>query len=233
VLLPAGTFVMGSPSDEPSRQSTEVQHQITLTKAFYMQVTEVTIVQWKALMGRRMFGEPKGGEGMPVAKVSWFDCVQFLEKLNALNEGVYRLPTEAEWEYACRAGSVTPYHWGKDVECTRGMHANSRKNGDCMPFVESRGWEPGGPVPVKSYPPNAWGLYDMHGNMWEWCQDWYEKYPTFALTDPLGPDSGTRKVRRGGSWFGPGHACRSANRAYAHPGSKFPTSGFRVVREVR
>lgn len=234
VLLAAGTFVMGSPSDEPNRQSNEVQHQVTLTKPFYMQTTEVTIGQWKALMGRRVFGHREAEERMPVAKVSWFDSIQFLEKLNALNEGVYRLPAEAEWEYACRAGSVTPYHWGKDIDCSRAMHGNSEmKNGDCIPFVESRGWDPDGPARVKSYPPNAWGLYDMHGNMWEWCHDWFDKYPSIAVTDPRGPDSGTWKVRRGGSWFGFGHSCRSANRAYAHPGSKFSTAGFRVVREVQ
>jgi len=132
------------------------------------------------------------------------------------------------------AGSVTPYHWGKDIDCNRAMYGNSQmKNGDCSPFVESRGWDSDGPARVKSYPPNAWGLYDMHGNIWEWCHDWYDKYPTFAVTDPRGPDSGTMKIRRGGSWFGFGHSCRSANRAYAHPGSKFSTSGFRVVREVQ
>ena len=120
VLLPAGTFVMGSPSDEPNRDRTEVQHRTTLTKPFYMQITEVTIGQWKALMGQRMFGHREVEERMPVVKVSWFDCIQFLEKLNTLNEGVYRLPTEAEWEYACRGRQRDPLSLGKGHRLQQG-----------------------------------------------------------------------------------------------------------------
>ncbi len=233
VLIPAGTFVMGSPSGEPHRNKDEVEHGVTLTKPFYMQTTEVTLKQWRALMGKKFFGRRKGKGNMPVVKVSWFDSMNFIKKLNSLNEGVYRLPTEAEWEYAARAGSKDTYSWGKDIDCTKGMYANnSLKSRDCVDYVKSRGLAVDGPAPVKSYSPNAWGLYDMYGNVWEWCQDWYGAYPRVAVRDPKGLDSGTKKVRRGGSWFKHGFFCRSANRNMGHPGSKYDTLGFRVVREV-
>jgi formylglycine-generating enzyme required for sulfatase activity len=240
VLIPAGTFVMGSPLDEPHRNKKEIEHQVTITKPFYMQTTEVTLKQWWALMGKKLFGRRKGKENMPVVKVSWFDSVGFIKKLNALNEGIYRLPSEAEWEYASRAGSRDAFSWGKDIDCTKAMYSNnSLKSGDCVDYVKSRGLAVDSPAPVRSYSPNAWGLYDMHGNVWEWCQDWwYDKYPGVAVKDPKGPDSpdpGTkklRKVRRGGSWFRYGYSCRSANRAYAHPGARFQTTGFRVLREA-
>jgi len=235
VLIPAGTFVMGSPPDEPYRNANEVQHQVTMSEPFYMQTTEVTIGQWQALMGKRFFGlfKRKGEENWPVVKLSWFDAVEFVEKLNALNEGTYRLPSEAEWEYAARAGSQEAYSWGKKIDCTKAMYGNNPlKSEDCVEYVKSRGLAPNGPAPVKSYPPNAWGLYDMHGNVWEWCQDWYAGYLTTAVVDPQGPEKGREKVRRGGSWFKQGWLCRSANRNYAHPATKHNTLGFRVVREV-
>jgi formylglycine-generating enzyme required for sulfatase activity len=237
VLIPAGTFVMGSPIDEPHRHRDEVQHEVTITKPFYMQTTEVTLKQWRDLMGAKFFGLWKWrwrGEGdMPKVKVSWFDAVDFIEELNERKEGIYRLPTEAEWEYATRAGSTTAYTWGKDIECSKAMYSNnSLKEGNCVEHVIAKGLTEDQPAPVRRYPPNAWGLYDMHGNVWEWVQDWYGEYPTTAVVDPKGPDSGTIRVRRGGSWFRFGWSCRSANRNTSHPGSKYNTLGFRVVREV-
>jgi formylglycine-generating enzyme required for sulfatase activity len=235
VLIPAGVFMMGSPPDEPSRNKDEVQHQVTVSKPFYLQTTEVTLKQWRALMGKRFFGlfRRKGKGDNPIVKVSWYDCVDFIKKLNALNEGVYRLPTEAEWEYASRAGSQTAYSWGKDIDCTKAMYSNNTlKSEDCVDYVKSRGLATDGPAPVKSYPPNAWGLYDMHGNVWEWVQDWYGEYPNTAITDPKGVETGTERIRRGGSWFKYGRACRSANRNFAHPATKHNTLGFRVVREA-
>ena len=235
-LIPAGTFVMGSPPDEPRRNKDEVQHKVTLSKPFYMQTTEVTLKQWRAVMGKKFFGlfrRKKGKGNKPIVKVSWFDSVKFIEKLNTLNEGTYRLPTEAEWEYAARAGSQTAYSWGNEIDCTKAMYSNNTlKSDDCVDYVKSRGLAADGPAPVKSYPPNAWGLYDMHGNVWEWVQDWNGAYPQTVLVDPKGAESGKERVRRGGSWFKFGRACRSANRNFAHPATKHNTLGFRVVREV-
>ena len=234
VLIPAGTFMMGSPKDERYRNKSEVQHQVTISRPFYMQTTEVTLKQWWALMGKRFFGRRKGPDNLPVVKVSWHKSMEFIKKLNALNEGTYRLPTEAEWEYAARAWTSTAYRWGNTIDCSKAMYHNNRlKENLCVDYVKSKGLPVDGPAPVKSYEPNAWGLYDMHGNVWEWCQDWYGDYPTGSVLDPAGPDAGTDKVRRGGSWFRYGSSCRSANRAKAHPSAKFQTTGFRVVREVR
>jgi formylglycine-generating enzyme required for sulfatase activity len=196
-----------------------------------MQTTEVTLKQWWAIMGKRFFGRRKGTDDMPVTKVSWHDCMKFIKKLNAQKEGVYRLPTEAEWEYACRAGSTTTYSWGNRINCSRAMYSNnSNKSRKCLEHVKSRGMAVDSSAPVKSYPPNAWGLYDMHGNVWEWCIHWHGDYPARAVTNPIGPDSGTRKIRRGGSWFGDGYSCRSANRNVGHPASRYRTTGFRLVR---
>ena len=236
VLIPPGTFMIGSPPDEAHRNKDEIQHQVNLSKPFYMQSTEVTLKQWRALMGKRFFGlfKRRGKANYPIVRVSWFDCIEFIEKLNALNEGFYRLPTEAEWEYASRAGSKEAYSWGKGIDCTKAMYSNNTlKSADCIEYVKSRGLATDSPAPVKSYPSNAWGLYDMHGNVWEWVQDWHGDYPHSAVVDPKGPETGTERVRRGGSWFGYGWLCRSANRNWAHPATKHNTLGFRVVREIQ
>lgn len=232
VLIPAGTFIMGSPLDEPYRKKDEAQHKVTISEPFFLQTAEVTLDQWTALMGRKLFGQRTGTGNMPIVKVSWHDCMDFIKKLNALSEWSYRLPTEAEWEYACRAGASTTYTWGNTIDCEKAMYSNnSSKSRECLDYVRSRGLPVDQPAPVKSYPSNIWGLYDMHGNVWEWCQDWYGDYSMHAKIDPLGPDSGAKRVRRGGSWFRFGYSCRSANRNYAHPGSKYQTTGFRLVAQ--
>ena len=235
VLIPAGAFFMGSPGYEAHRRKGEIQHRVTISRPFYMQTTEVTLKQWCAIMGRRLFGRRKGKGSMPVTRVSWHDCKNFLKKLNALNQGRYRLPTEAEWEYACRAGSSTAYSWGNRTDCSKAMFGNnSLKSGECLEYVgSSKRLVSDSPAPVKSYPPNAWGLYDMHGNVWEWCQDWIGPYPGSPVVDPSGPESGPGRARRGGSWFKHGYSCRSANRAYGHPPTRYRTTGFRLVREDR
>lgn len=233
VLIPAGSFIMGSPPEEAYRDEREIQHTVTITRPFYMQMTEVTLAQWRAVMGSKMFGRRKGPPDLPVVRVSWYDCVEFLDALNARNQGTYRLPTEAEWEYACRAGTNTAYSWGDTADCTRAMYGNNTlKFGVCVDYITTRGLKPNGPAPVKSYPPNPWGLYDLHGNVWEWCLDRFGAYDPAHSVDPQGPDFGTMRVRRGGSWYKYGYSCRSANRAYAHPASKLRTTGFRIIREV-
>jgi len=233
VLVPGGTFKMGSPQDEPNRRGNEIEHQVTISKAFYMQTTEVTVKQWRAIMGKRFFSKKKGTDHMPVVKVSWQDGIGFIEKLNALNEGVYRLPTEAEWEYACRAGTTSAYAWGKTIDCNNAMYANNTlKTDSCVSFVESKGLPADQPAPVKSYSPNAWGLYDMEGNVYEWCRDWYGRDAKDAVVDPRGPSSGTARVRRGGSWYGPGTRCRCAYRNLSNPANRYQTTGFRLVREA-
>lgn len=233
MLIPAGTFTMGSPADEEGRKRNETQHEVTIGKPFYMQTTEVTVKQWRDIMGSPFFFKKSGTDDMPVTSVSWDDCMEFLHNLNARNEGVYRLPTEAEWEYACKGGKASIFGWGESIDCTKAMYANNRlKAGDCLKFVKSKGLATDEPAPVKSFAPNGWGLYDMTGNVWEWCQDWYGPYPKGPTVDPKGPLSGSEKVRRGGSWYGPWQRCRCANRNYSHPASRYQTTGFRLVREA-
>jgi len=234
VLIPAGKFLMGSPSNEPHRDRDEVQHEVTITRPFYIQTTEVTLKQWRTLMGTGFFGAHDGPDDIPVTRVSWNDAMDFIGKLNDLKEGSYSLPTEAQWEYACRAGSTTAYSWGDSIVCSNAMYANnSMKEPECIDYVKSRGLPVDSPAPAESYQPNAWGLYDMSGNVWEWCRDVYGKYPTQPALDPVGPQSGTDKVRRGGSWFKYGYYCRCANRNYADVDDRYRTTGFRVVMEAR
>jgi formylglycine-generating enzyme required for sulfatase activity len=233
VWIPAGSFTMGSPTDEYGRAVSETRHRVTITRPFYLQTTEVTVGQWRQIMGRRWFGDVQWPADRPIAKVSWYDVQRFIKKMNAKNEGYYRLPTEAEWEYAARAGSETTYAWGDMVDCSRALYGHSRKGKDeCRDFNISRGLREEMPAPVKSYPANQWGLYDMHGNVWEWCLDIFTDYPSDPAIDPCPTDSGTMRVRRGGSWFSSGFACRSANRAYGHPASRLPNTGFRLVFET-
>ncbi len=233
VRIPAGMFVMGSPLEEVSRGVSEVQHPVTISKPFYLQTTEVTVDQWRAVMGTRWFGRKRGSGDMPVVKVSWHDCVRFMDRLGQMTGDRYALPTEAQWEYAARAGSQSAYFWGSQIQCDDAMVANNPMKYDaCVDANRSAGLKVGQPAPVKSYPPNPWGLFDMHGNVWEWCQDRFAHYPRTAVVDPFETEAGKDRVRRGGSWFGPGYSARSANRAYAHPMSRLQNTGFRLVMIV-
>ncbi len=233
-LIPAGTFIMGSPVQEAFRDASEIQHSVTISRPFYLQTTEVTVDQWRAVMGRRFFARKRGDGDMPVVKVSWRDCQKFIHKLMQMTGERYALPTEAQWEYAARAGSTTAYFWGHQIDCTRAMYANNPpKNDACVAANRAKGLEPGCRAPVKQYPPNAWGLYDMHGNVWEWCLDTFGRYSGVSQIDPRKTDSGQHRVRRSGSWFSPGYACRSANRAHAHPMSRLQNTGFRLVMVLR
>ena len=219
VLIPAGKFVMGSPENE-------TQHEVTLTKPFYIGKYEVTQERWEAVMGENVkpkrhinrrwrytqeqweavMGEnPSATEGakLPVTNVSWEDCQEFIKKLNTITNANYRLPTEAEWEYACRAGTSTAYSFGDSL--TKG---DANIDGD-------------GTKAVGIYKPNAFGLYDMHGNVWEWCQDWHAVYNAEAVTDPVGPATGEFRILRGG--------CSSA-RYLNSPTNRSGSNGLRLAR---
>jgi formylglycine-generating enzyme required for sulfatase activity len=225
VRIPPGTFMLGSPPDEPGHTFNEKQHQVTLTKEFYMQTTEVTQGQWKKVMGSNPSQFNKCGDDCPVEKVSWNDVQDFIHKLNQREgSGIYRLPTEAEWEYAARAGTKTPFAFGR---CLSTDQANFDGN---YPFPKCANGEfRKKTVSVGSFSPNSWGLYDMHGNVWEWCLDWYKSYPPGSETDPTGPPKGSSRLHRGGSWFSGAGPCRSANRNFSSPEARNFDLGFRLV----
>lgn len=233
ILVQPGNFIMGSPKTEPFRDTDERQHKVTIKKPFYLQTTEVTVKQWRAVMGKKMFGRKKGGQNSPVTRVSFYDCNKFIKKLNKQNKGRYRLPSEAEWEYACRAGTTTAYFWGNDIDCAKAMYSNNKKSApECILFYESMRLKSNQPAPVKSFNPNPWGFYDMHGNVWEWCQDEYRLYKNTSSDKGYDTIKRETRVRRGGSWYKYSKSLRSANRTYAHPGAKFQTTGFRLVLET-
>ena len=209
VLIPAGTFAMGSQDDCPI-------HQVTISQPFYLGKYTVTQAQWTALMGKNLSKFP--GENHPVDNVSWEDVQEFIRRLNAREGGSwYRLPTEAEWEYAARAGSTTLYSFG-DGEGQLGQYAWYAANAG------------GTTHPVGQLRPNAWGLCDMHGNVWEWVQDWYSAYTTESVTDPRGPSSGSARMFRGGGCYGVARHCRSAHRCSGAPGYHCTYLGFRLLR---
>ena len=218
VPIPAGKFMMGSPDSEQWRHTTEgPQHEVTLSKPFYMGVTEVTQAQYQAIMGTN----PSSFKGAtnPVETVSWNDATEFCKKLSEKTRQAVRLPTEAEWEYACRAGSKTRFCFG-DAEEGLGDYAWYHVNAGKTTH------------PVGQKKPNVWGLYDMHGNVFEWCADWRGDYPKGAVTDPQGPASGSRRVLRGGSWYINTDNCRAAFRSRSNPDHRLNNVGFRVVVPV-
>jgi formylglycine-generating enzyme required for sulfatase activity len=218
VLIPAGKFMMGSPDSEQGRSKNEgPQHEVAISKPFYVCVTEVTQAQYEAVMGTNP-SHFKGATN-PVEKVSWDDATEFCKKLSEKTRQAVRLPTEAEWEYACRAGSQTLFSFG-DVDSALGDFAWYWGNSGSQSH------------PVGQKRPNAWGLYDMHGNVWEWCADWFGDYPKGAVTDPQGPASGAVLVLRGGSWLNDPWRCRSGCRDWFTPVSFSDDFGFRVVVSV-
>jgi formylglycine-generating enzyme required for sulfatase activity len=220
--IPAGEFVMGSPSDEKYREkyrhdSEGPLHKVTISKPFYMGVYEVTQEQWGAIMGSNPSKFQKS-MNHPVESVSWNDCQGYIAKLNKLNLGTFRLPTEAEWEYACRAGTTTRYYWGDDPnDFEIGEYAWYSMNSDKQTNE------------VGQKKPNAWGLYDMSGNVWEWCWDWYGGYDAGSVVDPLGRQTGSSRVKRGGSWDFHAESCRSADRYGYNPDTTTNDLGFRLV----
>ena len=218
VKIPAGTFLMGSATTAEGDEDELPQHQVTLSQPFYLQTTPVTQGQWVEVMGENPAFFHECGEDCPVEHVSWEEAQEFIAKLNDL-EGTdeYRLPTEAEWEYACRAGSTGQFCYG-DQEAGLKNYA----------WYEDNSGE--GTNPVSRLRPNAWGLYDMHGNVFEWCLDWYGEYPSGPVTDPQGPASGEHRVLRGGSWNSPVEDVRSAYRLRLNPDYRYQHEGFRVAR---
>jgi formylglycine-generating enzyme required for sulfatase activity len=208
VLIPAGEFTMGSPdSDSDARSGEKPQHRVRITKPFYLGTTEVTQGQYEKVMGKNPSFVKEPSPDAAVQNVSWNDAQEFCRKLSELaGEKTagrrYRLPTEAEWEYACRAGSTEKYCYGDD-KSRLGDYAWYEKNfGNSFRYL------------VGQKTPNAWGLYDMHGNVWEWCADWYDSkyYANSPTDDPMGPTEGSFRVFRGGGWSAPAEFCRSADR---------------------
>lgn len=246
VKIPAGSFMMGSPPSEPGRGGDETQHRVTISRLFLMGTTEVTQGQWQTVMGSNPSNFKSCGDDCPVEWVSWLDVVDFCNRLSD-REGLtrcysgnadsiswnrsctgYRLPTEAEWEYAARAGTAGPFHTGN---CLSTDDANY--DGDDPLEGCPKGEHRQTPIPVGALASNAWGLYDVHGNVWEWVWDFKGDYPSGPVTDPTGPSGGTPHVDRGGSRGRGAADCRSANRYGRDPDYRGQSLGFRLARSLR
>jgi formylglycine-generating enzyme required for sulfatase activity len=231
VLIPPGRFLMGSPKGEADRRSDEAPYEVTLRSPFYLARTEVTQEQYAALAGENpsTFKEAK----RPVETVSWTKARQWLENWTAKrgDKHLYRLPTEAEWEYGCRGGrsSAQPFGVG-DGRMLSSLAANF--DGKFPYGGAAKGAFLQAPCPVASYAPNTFGLYDMHGNVWEWCADWYAIDPPGNATDPTGPPGGRVRVIRGGSWRDGAGSCRAAVRGGSLPAEWSKDLGFRVARSI-
>jgi len=228
VRIPAGTFMMGSPPDEPGRDINELRHEVAIEKPFYLQTTEVTQELWIKVMGTKPFTFKHGGPKCPVDNVSWHDAVQFVQKLNSM-EGTdrYRLPREAEWEYACRAGTSSPFSTGNCITTDQANFNGHKPYPECPEGILMDA-----PMAAGSFAPNPWGLYDMHGNVWEWCQDCDAGSTTVSTTDIAGPVSQEYRTRRGGSWHDDAAHLRSASRVRLYPEYKFRYGGFRVAADA-
>ena len=221
-LITPGLFKMGSPKTEEAREEHESWHDVTLTKPFYLGVYQVTQEEYYQVMGEN----PSSIKQLehPVEMVTWHEAAEFCRKLSELDNVAgreYRLPTEAEWEYACRAGTTTTYSFGSEKH-ELGDYGWFRKNAD------------GRTHPVGEKEANRWGLYDIQGNVLEWCQDWYSDRPNCeAATDPTGPTSGSGRVARGGSWFNGAGGCRAAYRVGFVPSGRYDLCGFRIAMSQR
>ncbi|MDR3221637.1 MAG: formylglycine-generating enzyme family protein [Candidatus Accumulibacter sp.] len=217
IQIPAGSFMMGTDENVEEADDNEIpQHRVTLSQSFYLGKYEVTQAQWEAVMGSNP--SKFKGRSNPVEMVSWDDVQTFIKRLNAKEvTSKYRLPTEAEWEYAARAGTTSAYSFGDNAASAGKQYA-----------VYGNSWRT---QPVGEKEPNPWGLYDMHGNVYEWVQDWYSRkyYASGLSTDPKGPLEGRRRVLRGGSWFSSAKELRSAFRHYYTPGSRSGYNGFRLA----
>ena len=229
VLIPSGEFHMGSPNTESLRQSDEGPlHQVKISKSFYMGKYEVTQLQYNTVVGTQKDCHLKG-DNLPVEEVDFFEVNSFLFRLSGKYGLKFRLPTEAEWEYACRAGTNTPFYTGETISASQANYDSRYVYG-----MGSRGIYLKMTAPVGSYPPNAFGLYDMHGNVWEWCSDWYIStyYHKMEMIDPVGPSDGHGHVIRGGSWNHDPKKLRSADRNSRRSGADRKLLGFRAVLEI-
>ena len=247
VLIPSGSFTMGSDDDAVQRPV----HRVTISKPFFMATTATTQAQWAAIMGTTVQQQrddanpilPIVGEGgnYPMYYVSWHDAMTFCQKLGAKENRHYRLPTEAEWEYACRAGSASMYSFGDSATELRNYAWFADNSGDSA-FDSAIIWATDPDHysqkvlangcqthPVGTKKPNAWGLYDMHGNVCQWCADWYGEYPEGDATDPTGPANGTARILRGGTWADRPAICTASYRGSFAPDTHFSGVGFRVV----
>jgi formylglycine-generating enzyme required for sulfatase activity len=245
VLIPAGKFLMGSPATEAEREAGEEQHEVAITRPFYLGVYTVTQGQYAKVMGKNpSFFQPNksGSPDHPAEQVRWGEARAFCANLSALTEEkkagrTYRLPSEAEWEYACRAGSSTPFNVGDGLSSKQAnFNGNFPYGGaETGPFLRRT-------EKVGSYPPNSWGLYDMHGNVLQWCNDWYDPdyYKKSPKEDPKGPEKGVVTnglgdffvAVRGGCWLDEGRACRSARRFRLQETDPYRWAGFRVACDV-
>jgi formylglycine-generating enzyme required for sulfatase activity len=243
ILIRGGTFLMGSPSSEAGREKDETRHRVTVGD-FTMGKYEVTQREYREMMGANP--SQFKGDDLPVENVTWFEAVRYCNA-RSVREGLtpaysirgqtvsrnrnatgYRLPTEAEWEYACRAGTTDPFSTGANITTDQANYYGTYPY-ENLPRGEYRQKT----VPVRSFEPNPWGLYNVHGNVWEWCWDRYGNYGNGDQTDPAGPSSGAYRVYRGGGWNDFGRHLRSAYRAASPPANRAGNLGFRLVRSVR
>ncbi|MDR0315916.1 MAG: SUMF1/EgtB/PvdO family nonheme iron enzyme [Treponema sp.] len=242
-LINGGTFTMGSPADEPERDDDETQRHVTVS-SFLMRRHEVTQAEYQEVMGKNPSSFK--GDNLPVDSVNWYDAIEYCNK-RSQNEGLtpaytidgvnvrwdrdangYRLPTEAEWEYACRAGTTTPFSTGNNITANQANY-----NGNYPYNNNAKGENRQRTTPVGTFAPNPWGLHDMHGNVFEWCWDWYGDYPGMAQTDPAGVSFGTSRVVRGGSWNNSAGGARSALRNIITPSFRYAFVGIRLVRNAQ
>lgn len=241
VLVPAGQFPMGSSNQEQKTAADDLnvlvdnkeealefvrdeypQRSVTISRAFYMGIYTVTNEQYEVVMDLRP-GDAQLARN-PVDGISWNDAMEFCKKLSKKTGHPVHLPTEAQWEYACRAGTQTPFNFGQSISTDQANY-----NGEFVFAKGKKGPYRGKSIAVGTFKPNAWGLYDMHGNVMQWCRDWFGKYSATARMDPRGPDDGYFRVARGGSYGLHPANCRSASRQGVTPGSDFGGIGFRVI----
>jgi hypothetical protein len=213
-LIPAGSFLMGSPEDEEWHDDEETQHAVEITQPFLLKTTPVTQGEWQAVIGDNP-ARFQGDNRRPVERVSWEDAVRFCDALSTQTGGMYRLPTEAQWEYACRAGTTAARYGDLDLIAWYGDNTGMNTK------------------PVGQKQPNAWGLCDMIGDVWEWCQDWFVKYSSEPQRDPKGHPSGDYRVFRGGAWLTDARFCRAAQRNGFTPTGRYDYLGFRPAGLLR
>jgi len=209
---------MGSPRNELGRWANELQHPVILTEGYYLQTTEVSQRQWRTIMRSNPSGFSNCGSDCPVENVYWGEVQEFIRRLNKIDKtGKYRLPTEAEWEFACRAGN-------------KNFGANDKEEDKLKIYAWYFDNSDGTPHPVALKKPNRWGLFDMQGNVSEWCNDWAGAYSPKGVTDPKGPFTGKFRIARGGNWQMSSRSCRAADRNFNLPGDRSDTIGFRLVK---